>query len=132
MQRRPLNQYRRAKMLHYLSIEDFCSKISSGGLLEKSSRAGVCLYVCMHVCLSVSPSIFASGAQTAGPIVTGEYLFDAPERRKYDGKTFRPIGCRWHVPLAISQTLAKNCYPGCRANQWTDSAQTWRPDSHHG
>ena len=53
MQRRPLNQYRRAKMLHYLSIEDFCSKMSSGGLLEKVvGQVFVCMYACMSVRLS--------------------------------------------------------------------------------
>ena len=37
----------------------------------------------MFVCMSVCPSIFASGAQTAGPIETGEYRF----MRRSDGKT---------------------------------------------
>ena len=69
--------------------------------------AGRCLCVCMYVGMSVCPSIFASGARTAGPIGTGEYPFDAPERRKDDGNGLGPIGCTWHVPRAIAQTLVK-------------------------
>ena len=39
-------QYRRAKNINALaSTEGFCLKISSGGSLEKSSRADVCVYV---------------------------------------------------------------------------------------
>ena len=74
-----------------LALEPLCSKISSGGPLEKSSWAGVCLYVCMCVC----PSIFDSGAQTAGRIGKGEYSFDAPEQWKHDGNAFRTA--RLHV-----------------------------------
>ena len=96
-------QNRRVKRLQCFSIEDFCSKISSGGLLEKISRAGVCLYLCMYVC----PRIFASGARTAGRIETGEYSCDGPKRRKDDGNSFGPFGSTWHVPNAIAQTLAK-------------------------
>ena len=62
----------------------------------------------MFVCMSVCPSVFDSGAQTAGPIETGEYSFDALERRKDDGAGFGPIGCTWHVPLATLQEVAKN------------------------
>ena len=61
----------------------------------------------MSVCLSVCQSIFVSGPRTAGWIGTGEYSFDAPERWKDDGNNFGPIGCTWHVPRAIVQTLAK-------------------------
>ena len=74
-----------------LALEPLCSKISSGGPLEKSSWAGVCLYVCMSVC----PSIFDSGAQAAGRIGKGEYSFDAPEQWKHDGNAFRTA--RLHV-----------------------------------
>ena len=58
-------------------------------------QSGRCLCVCMYVC----PSIFASGARTAGWIGTGEYSFDAPERRKDDGNSFGPIGCTWRQYL---------------------------------
>ena len=37
----------------------------------------------------------------------GEYSFDAPERQKYYGNGFEPIGCTWHVPRAIVQTLIR-------------------------
>ena len=50
----------------------------------------------MYVC----PSIFAPGAQTAGPIGTGEAPFDAPERRKDDGANCRVIGGTSLVPRA--------------------------------
>ena len=81
MQRRPLVQNRRVKRFSCLSIKGFRSEISFGGSLEKVGRL---VFVHLYVCLSVCPSIFASGAQTPGPIGTGEYSFDAPERREDD------------------------------------------------
>ena len=78
----------------------FPPEISSGERVKEMELAGpVCVYVC--------PSIFASGARTAGRIGTGEYSFDAPERRKDDGNSFELIGCTWYVPRAIAQTFAK-------------------------
>ena len=61
----------------------------------------------VFMCLSVCPSNFASGALTARRIETGEYSFDAPERRKDDGSGFGPISSMWHVQRAIAQTIAK-------------------------
>ena len=52
-------QNRRVKRLQCYSVEGFCSKISSGGSLEKVVGP---VFVCMSVCTS----IFASGARTAG------------------------------------------------------------------
>ena len=62
---------------------------------------------CLSVCMSVFPSIFDSAAQTSGLIGRSEYSFDAPERRKDDGNSFGPNGCRWHAPRAIAQSIAK-------------------------
>ena len=100
MQCRPVVQNRRVKRLQCFIIEGFCSKISPGWSLEKIGRP---VLICMYVCLS----IFDSGARTVGRIGTGEYSFDVTERRKDDGNSFRLIGCTWHVPRAIAQTLAK-------------------------
>ena len=96
----------------------------------------VCMYVCMYACMYVCPSIFASGAQTAGRIRNGESLFDAPERCKDDGASFGLISCTWHdatwhVPRAISQTLAKSCSQESRPKQWMKSVPAWWDDSHH-
>ena len=126
MQCRPLVQARRVKRLQCFSIEGLCSKIFPGGSLEKN--AGRPVFVCMYVC----PSIFASGARTVGRIGTGEYSLYANEKRKNDGNDFGPIGCTWHLPRAIAQILAKSFRQGCRPNQWTDSANSWGADSHHG
>ena len=71
------------------------------------------MFVYMYVC----SSIFASGARTAGPIGTGEYSFHVPERREDDGSQSEPIGCTWHVPSAIVQTLAKKWLTGFSSNQ---------------
>ena len=59
------------------------------------------------VCVFFYASIFASGARAAEVIGTGGYSFDDMERWKDDGNGFGPIGCLWHVPCAIAQTLAK-------------------------
>ena len=88
---------------------------------------GRCLSVCVHVC----PSIFASGARTAGRIRTGGYPFDAPERREDDEISFGPIGCTWDVPRVIVQTPAKMSSQWFSPNQWMDSSPTWWADSHY-
>ena len=54
----------------------------------------------VSVCVCVRSSILAPGARTAGPIGTGEGLFDAPDRQKDDGANRVAIGARWHVPRA--------------------------------
>ena len=78
-----------------------CSELSSGERVKEMGSAG-------PVCLCVYSSILAPGARTTVLIGTGEYLFNAPERRKDNGANCRAIGARWHVPHAIAQTLAKN------------------------
>ena len=63
----------------------------------------------------VCPSIIGMGARTAGPNGTGEASFDAPERRKDYDDSFTVTSVMWHVPRAISQTLAiQNVSQGCR------------------
>ena len=57
--------------------------------LGRWENVGRAMFVCLYVCAS----IFACGARTAGPIGTGKYSFDAPERRKDDGAICEPIGC---------------------------------------
>ena len=57
----------------------------------------------MFVCRSV----IGIGAQTAGPIGTGEVPFDAPEQRKDYGNNFRVTSGMWHVTRAILHALAK-------------------------
>ena len=39
------------------------------------------MFVCMYVCMDACSSIWAPGARTEGLFGTGEYLFDALERR---------------------------------------------------
>ena len=65
---------------------------------EKSWASDVSVCVCLSVC----PSILEPGAQTAGPIGTGEAPFDAPKRRKDDGANRGVIGTTWHVPRAAA------------------------------
>ena len=118
MQCRPLVQNGRVKRL---LLEDF--------LWWVAGPAGpVFVYVFMYVC----PSIFASGARTAGLIGSGGYSFDARERRNDKGNSFGPIACTWHVPRRSRKPLEKSCSLGYRPNQWTDSAQTWWAKSHYG
>ena len=50
------------------SIEIIMLNVSSGGLLERSRPADVCLSLSVRVRVSVYPSIFVSGARRDGPI----------------------------------------------------------------
>ena len=50
-----------------------------------AEKFGSIVFVCVSVSLCVCSSILAPGARTAGPIGTGEELFDATEQRKDDG-----------------------------------------------
>ena len=60
----------------------------------------------LHLC--VCSSIIGIEARVAGPIGTGEALFDAPERRNDYGGNLRVTSGMWYVTRAILQTLAKN------------------------
>ena len=51
-----------------------CSEIAYGERVKQMKSSG-------PVYVSICPNIFAYGARTAGPIGTGGYYFDAPERR---------------------------------------------------
>ena len=48
-----------------------------------------------------------NSTRTAGPIVTGEALFDSPIRRKDDGADLGSISSTWHVARAAPSRLAK-------------------------
>ena len=58
---------------------------------------------------SVCPSIFVSGARTAGPIRTGDVPFDAPERRRGDGAICEAIGALWYVLPIAPPNLSRIC-----------------------
>ena len=129
-----------------LALEPLCSKISSGGSLEKSSRTGVCLpvctYVCMYVCMYVCKYVcmhvyIIKHLRLWSPIGWSDQdvrIFircaGTAERRWCQ---FR--NDRFHA-ADVTCNLAKSCkiiFSQCyRPNQWTDATQTWWADSHHG
>ena len=91
-----------------LSLVPVCSKISSGGPLEKVARPMLCLCV---------QAFFASGARTADPIGTGKAPFDGPERLTDDGASFRVIMISATCLVPLRKPSQKSIGNGCRPNQ---------------
>ena len=115
-------------MLQCFSIEGFCSKIFSAGSLEKSNRAGVCVYV--------YPSVQAFSILE--PKQRGRSGREIIRSMRRNGRktivTFsdQSVACgRCHVQPIGLQPLPSDRTEGCRTNQWTDSTQTWWADGHY-
>ena len=129
MQYRLLVQNRRVKRPQCFSIEDFRSKISSAGWLEKSWPAGVCVCVCMYGCPSVQAF---SPLETERLVRSGRANIHS--MRRNGGKTLKTVldrsVARGTCHVRPRKPLQKSCSAGCRPNQWTDLAQTWWSDSH--
>ena len=124
-------QNRRIKRLHCFSIEGLYSKISSGGSLEKRSRAGICLYVCLYVCLSVQAFSPLEPDQLVGSGRANIHLMHRNGGNTMVTDSNRSVS-RSTCHVRSCKPLQTSCSPGCRPNQWTDSAQTCWADSYHG
>ena len=67
----------------------------------------------------------------ASPMRTGDEAFDAPERQKDHEGNCRAIGSAKTMLRAKAKPSQKSG-KFCRRNKWTDMAQSWWTDNHHG